>query len=161
MPVEPRYRDRAVALAITDGHVLVIRRVHPTWGEYYVFPGGGVEDGEAPTDAVQRELREETGLHVIAGRKVMTGSTPEGFMHHYFLVTTPMVPVALPQDAEESAPERTKRRGTYEPMWIPVKRIPELNLKPEVVTKKLLECINNGFPDVPVDLGPLYADIRK
>lgn len=32
---------------------------------YYKFPGGGLEDGESLTDALIREVREESGLEVI------------------------------------------------------------------------------------------------
>ena len=31
----------------------------------YVFPGGKVESGEAPLDALARELREEPGIRVL------------------------------------------------------------------------------------------------
>ena len=32
---------------------------------YYKFPGGGIEDGENPVDAMIRETREESGLVVL------------------------------------------------------------------------------------------------
>lgn len=32
---------------------------------YYKFPGGGIEDGESPVDAMIRETREESGLVVL------------------------------------------------------------------------------------------------
>lgn len=50
------------------GILLIKRRDVPLW----VFPGGGVEKGETPSDATIREIREETGLHVIIDRKVAT-----------------------------------------------------------------------------------------
>jgi len=33
--------------------------------DYYKFPGGGIEDGEDPVDAMIRETREESGLVVL------------------------------------------------------------------------------------------------
>ena len=45
------------------GNVLIQERLGPTWPGI-AFPGGHVEKGEAFTDAVVREVREETGLTV-------------------------------------------------------------------------------------------------
>ena len=36
----------------------------------YVFPGGRVEEGEAPEKAVARELREETGIEIISAKLI-------------------------------------------------------------------------------------------
>ena len=52
-------RERATAVVIRDGKVLL---VHEQGLEEFHMPGGGVEEGEGPADAVVRELREETGL---------------------------------------------------------------------------------------------------
>ena len=54
-------------VVVRDGRALIIRRAHePRRGEWSI-PGGTVEVGEPLTVAVQRELREETGLEVVVG----------------------------------------------------------------------------------------------
>ena len=53
---------------IYDGNrVLIQDRKDPNWSGV-TFPGGHVEPGESFTDAVIREVLEETGLNVTAPR---------------------------------------------------------------------------------------------
>lgn len=53
---------------VTDGsRVLVQDRLDPEWSGL-TFPGGHVEKGESFTDAVIREVYEETGLRISAPR---------------------------------------------------------------------------------------------
>ena len=62
---------------IMDGtRVLVQNRVDPDWSGY-TFPGGHVEKGESFTDAVIREVREETGLTIEAPRLCGIKDWPE------------------------------------------------------------------------------------
>lgn len=50
-----------------ETHVLLVRRRDlPVW----VLPGGGIDPGETPDEAVKRELKEETGLDVEVIDKV-------------------------------------------------------------------------------------------
>lgn len=45
---------------------MVMRRDVPVW----VLPGGGIDEGESPEEAVLREIEEETGLKTQIHRKV-------------------------------------------------------------------------------------------
>jgi 8-oxo-dGTP diphosphatase len=47
-----------------DGNVLLARRAGPPDEGKWDLPGGFLEEGEHPRDAVVRELREETGLEI-------------------------------------------------------------------------------------------------
>lgn len=54
------------AVLLRDGRVLAARRSKKPAG-LWEFPGGKVEPGEQPADALVRELREELGLAVTVG----------------------------------------------------------------------------------------------
>lgn len=56
-------RKRVSAIILKDGKVLVLRRVKPD-REYFVIPGGGVEEGESIEEALAREIKEELTLEV-------------------------------------------------------------------------------------------------
>ena len=59
-------------LIINDGKYLVTKRSkqESTYPEYWDIPGGLVEYGELPKDAVVRETKEEVGLNIIPTKVV-------------------------------------------------------------------------------------------
>jgi 8-oxo-dGTP diphosphatase len=60
---------RVVAALITrDGKLLVCQRTrHQTMPLKWEFPGGKIEEGEQPRDALRRELDEELGIQATIG----------------------------------------------------------------------------------------------
>jgi 8-oxo-dGTP diphosphatase len=63
---------RVVAgLIIKDGKLLVCQRTrHQTMPLKWEFPGGKIEEGEQPRDALRRELEEELGILAKVGDEV-------------------------------------------------------------------------------------------
>ncbi|MFF9630674.1 NUDIX hydrolase [Streptomyces fradiae] len=62
------FRLAAYAVCIEDGRVLLARHVTPEGGSNWTLPGGRVEHGEDPFDAVIREVAEETGCKAVVER---------------------------------------------------------------------------------------------
>ena len=63
---------RVVAgLIVKDGKLLVCQRTrHQTMPLKWEFPGGKIEEGEQPRDALRRELEEELGIRATVGDEV-------------------------------------------------------------------------------------------
>jgi 8-oxo-dGTP diphosphatase len=70
-----RQRVAAYAVIVRAGEVL-LSRLAPSISEdeLWTLPGGGIEFGEHPDDAVVREVHEETGLDCRLGRPLWIGS---------------------------------------------------------------------------------------
>jgi 8-oxo-dGTP diphosphatase len=59
------------ALIFKDSKVLVCQRTrHQTMPLKWEFPGGKIEEGEQPRDALRRELDEELGIEAKIGEEV-------------------------------------------------------------------------------------------
>ncbi len=60
----------AYAVVVRDAQILLSRLApYLSSTELWTLPGGGVEHGEDPRDAVVREVHEETGLDVVVGEE--------------------------------------------------------------------------------------------
>lgn len=92
--IAPTFAAGAVALIEHDGTVLGLRQRHRTG---LSLPGGLLDRGEQPADAVVREVREETGLVITAGDLHATILDAE--VHHVdfvFRVVCETEPVVVP-----------------------------------------------------------------
>ena len=59
-----RFHITVKGIVVYHQKVLLMKRVRPSTDGlgYWELPGGGLEYGETPNDALKRELKEETGL---------------------------------------------------------------------------------------------------
>lgn len=69
MPPGENVHVGVAAVVVRDASLLMVKRggVDSSHGQgTWSAPGGWVDDGENPTDAVAREVMEETGLAVVS-----------------------------------------------------------------------------------------------
>jgi ADP-ribose pyrophosphatase YjhB (NUDIX family) len=71
-PTAPSPVVRCVGAVVHDaaGRLLLVQRGHDPHRGLWSLPGGRIEEGESPEQAVVREVREETGLVVTPVRPV-------------------------------------------------------------------------------------------
>lgn len=60
------------ALIVHDGRIFATQRGYGEWKGWWEFPGGKIEPGERPEDALVREIREELAAEIRVERHVTT-----------------------------------------------------------------------------------------
>jgi ADP-ribose pyrophosphatase YjhB (NUDIX family) len=145
--VDPRtYPDRpylAVSAAIIrDGHVLIVRRARPPAYGVFTLPGGVVEAGETLSEAVVREVQEETALviepvELVGFREVIVRDADDRVARHF---------VILPFAARWVSGEPRLNEELAEARWL---RPSELEGLP--TTEGLAEIVAAAFQRIEAD----------
>ncbi|MEU9416293.1 NUDIX domain-containing protein [Streptomyces sp. NPDC048272] len=116
-------RRRVAAVIIRDGCVLMVRERGrgPTGGhdgpEYWTLPGGGLEPGEEPEEAVRREVAEEVGLRALDVRFAYESPYPSGWTACYRVDVAPGEPrLGVDEDLRCDCPRMVGL------IWVPLSR---------------------------------------
>ncbi len=79
-----------IAVLVHESQILLVRRANPPDQGLWGCPGGRVEAGETLFAAVERELREETGIEGRATRLIealdIIGRAPDGTLQHHVIL---------------------------------------------------------------------------
>jgi 8-oxo-dGTP diphosphatase len=82
-----RTNKRVGALLRRGDKILLIHR-HKNGLEYWVLPGGGIEDDESLEEALRREVMEETSLEILGFELIHECPGYEGRKHFFFEIKT-------------------------------------------------------------------------
>ena len=113
-------RNSARSIMISGGQVAM---VHSLKYDYYKFPGGGIEAGETPEEAMIREVAEETGRVIVPGsvrefgiviRRQQDSKDPDGIFeqenYYYFCDVT--------EDTVPRKPDEHEIAEGTGPVWV-------------------------------------------
>lgn len=125
-------RDRGSVVIIENKKVLLIQRIRDG-SIYYVFPGGGIEDGETPKDGAKREAFEELGLHVKINECILEVEY-EG-TQYFFL--SDIISGTLGTGQGEEYTNINRDRGMYLPVWMDIERLSSIDVRPHECALKV------------------------
>ncbi len=114
-------------MIVQDHDVALIRRERDG-ATYYVFPGGGVEDGESFAATAVREAYEELGVRVRIGALLRVLETPDGEQRYY---------AAEVIGGTFGAGTGTEFSRRYTPVWISIEEVSSLDLRPQALKTTL------------------------
>lgn len=141
-------RIRAGIVLIQDNKVALIER-HRAGLDYFVFPGGGVDEGEPPEQAAIREAMEELGVEVAIKQKVAEVKVGLKSRQIYFLVeqTGGAFGTGVGEEYSDSDPH-SPEEGIYIPIWMPIEELTHhQNVYPADVAKLVIKSIRAGWAE--------------
>jgi 8-oxo-dGTP diphosphatase len=144
-------RIRAGIILVKDNQVALIER-HRAGLHYFVFPGGGVEEGESPEQAAIREAMEELGIEVAIKQRIAEVQLGKKSRQIYFLVEQIGGEFGNGTGEEfiDSDPNHPDE-GIYIPIWVPIHELLlRDNVYPVDVSKLVLKSMTDGWPQEPV-----------
>ena len=144
---------KATRAIIIEGDQLLVMHRNKYGEQYFTLVGGRINDGETFTDALVREVREETGLEIVKGRLVFFEEHPEPYNEQYIYLceVAPHGDVTIQEYSEEALLNRLDA-NIHKPMWVGVKAFEHLAFRTPGLQKAILDGLKNGFPSEPVKL---------
>lgn len=107
-------------VAVRDGALLLVQRATEPQAGRWTIPGGHVEPGEGLASAVEREMREETGLEVRCGPLLGWAERMGPGYHFVILDFTVVVP--------DGAPDPRAGSDAAAVAWVPLAEVPGTSL---------------------------------
>lgn len=133
-------KSRVRAIIVKDNKIILTKRVKPN-ETYWVFPGGGIEQGETKEQALIREIKEELGLDIKPKKLLLERKSDkpgmEGIPEYFFTAD-----VAGGKLGSGKGPEyepNSNYQGKYELEWVDIPDLPKIDLRPQEVRDLIIK----------------------
>ena len=141
------HRLGAYAICVDDSALLVIDKLLGPYRGRYDLPGGGIEEGETPAEAVLREVREETGLEgqVLTRAGQCEFLVPWPTQHHTHLHHTATFFTITITGGQLQNPKTFPGQDSQGGHWIPLPELTTENSSP-LTTQAIHWLQTSTFP---------------
>lgn len=143
-------RKAVRAIIIHEAKLLVVHR-NKFGTEYDTLPGGKIEIGETPEQALVREVAEETTITFSGPRFIALehAGLPWGDQYIYICDYTSGEPQLHPQSEENTIHQMG--RNLYQPMWLSLNELSEKPFRSEKLKQLILSSVQSSWPDAPIE----------
>jgi ADP-ribose pyrophosphatase YjhB (NUDIX family) len=154
-PTKPK-GVRVAGIILRDNKILLMK-CKTTDKEYYICPGGRLEEDESLEEAVKRELEEECSLDVEVVQKLYHLEVKEASDHFVYLCK------AKTFEAKISDFEMTNLSENFNhvPLWIDIDKINDLLIYPIEISELILSDIKSNFSECPRELVTFFKNLKQ
>ena len=135
-----------VAVVLMDGDRILLVKHSKGGKEYWVLPGGGVEEGESLADTAVREIKEETNLEIKVKTLVFVSEAIPSDKHRHvidFFFTGEILSGEIKKGDEEILKDIK---------FFPISALSEIEFYPDI-RKELKMAYDTGFSEPTKFLG--------
>ncbi len=154
-----RTNNRIAGIVVKDGQVLLMHRFK-NGEEYWVFPGGGQEEGETPEETVVREIDEEASIQVRPTKLLYKITWDIDGVNYFYLCEYLGGVPELGADSEECK-KTQEGKQSYEPAWVDIGEISKLKVYQLEIRDLLLEDYTKDFSEPMKHLNIKFSERRQ
>ena len=140
-------KKTARAVILMDDKIILIRRKRFKNGElirdYYVIPGGHLDENETFEEAVIREVKEELGIEVDVQKEILHEYNEDLSVDEKFFECKYIRGKIGTGTGEEWTNPDIEKYGIYEIVLQDVNKVNDMNLLPESIKKIIAEKYKN------------------
>lgn len=129
-----RTNIRVSAIILRDNKILLIHR-KKNGEEYWVFPGGGVEDTETIEEGIVREVKEETNLDVLKHTLIFNAHNESSNKEEpFFLCEVSSGEVEIIGEEKD----RNNSENWYQLEWVELSNLQNIWLVPKKAAEEII-----------------------